>query len=224
MNLLTKAFIIGSLPRILGVFEHYHFMTLSVKDTQNQKDYYRIEKIQRTMDMIQDQYERSKVKKSYEHLLDIIKHKYPELVDKQWQEQLNYHENFAKIRLIIEQDSEIAKAALDFENTVMQSDILQFCFTDIYNKMMEIEAKSDTLGVQYLNISNKNFGGQNNTKMNTTQISLFVGILFLSLSFMLIVLLVLIPLTKEIQQVLVALIALLSIFSFSSFKRLTNSM
>ncbi|MGK7927279.1 MAG: hypothetical protein AB4290_18885 [Spirulina sp.] len=178
-----------------------------------------------------------KVQESYQKILDILKRKDPEFVEKELQGKLNYRETLNEIQLAVDRDPEVARAVVDLEEAVREEPNQEILLQVLYNVILTTEDKSDKLKSTSNSFDNnfrENNGNPMNQKiMNTivtnqkndrqARISMIVGIYLSFLSFILIGLLVFIPLSIEIQQVLVAFTTLLVVFSLSAFKKAISS-
>ncbi len=178
-----------------------------------------------------------KVQESYQKILDILKRKDPEFVEKELQGKLNYRATLNEIQLAVDRDPEVARAVVDLEEAVREEPNQEILLQVLYNVILTTENKSDKLK-STSNYFDNNFRENNGNTMNQkimntivtnqkndrqARISMIVGIYLSFLSFVLIGLLVFIPLSIEIQQVLVAFTTLLVVFSLSAFKKAISS-
>ncbi|BAY95773.1 MULTISPECIES: hypothetical protein [unclassified Tolypothrix] len=162
-------------------------------------------------------------------LLEVMRKKYPEVVEKDLQGQSNYRETLIEIETVAERDPEIAEAVINLGEAI-KSESNQEILLQVLNNVVNITMAENNERYLQSNISNNNqthyINNINSTRENLTQqsfikrySSMIIGFYFSFLFLILIGLLVFVPLSIAIQQVLVALIAIFVVFSLSAFKR-----
>lgn len=177
---------------------------------------------------------------STKRLVDILKQKYPEVLEKESDGQSNYRAVLSKIESAVEEDSEVANAVVEVGEAVKSepdkevlfkilSDVisnLQDNPSQVYNVQYNVRDKDDidstpfVVGNDYLYPFDKKT--QNNISLEVRyrlfRYSLYFSLFYLLSSLLFVGLLVFIPLSLGVQQFLVALIALSFLFSFSTFR------
>lgn len=172
-------------------------------------------------------------------LFELMKQKYPDVVEKEAKGQLSYSEALAQIETAVDQDSEVADAVLELSESVKAEPNQEVILQVLTNVIAHLqEHPRQTYNVQYNfqnDSSDKDFRtiptDINNPLLKNTKKRQFygkqiqsniIGFYFSILSLILIVILVFVPLSIGIQQFLVAVITLFVVFSLSAFKQSTR--
>jgi hypothetical protein len=177
----------------------------------------------------------SRSMESSKKLLEVMRKKYPDVVEQESKGQLSYREALVQIETAVERDPEVAEAVIELGEAVKTEPNQEIVFQILSNVITHLQEEPRQIyNVQY-NFPNGDtrLGGESNVigmgqqKLNVNMKkqtynnsqSRVIGFYFSILSLILVGLLVFVPLAVGIQQVLVALIALFTVFSLSAFKR-----
>ena len=177
----------------------------------------------------------SRSMESSKKLLEVMRKKYPDVVEQESKGQLSYREALVQIETAVERDPEVAEAVIELGEAVKSEPNQEMVFQILSNAITHLQEEPRQIyNVQY-NFPNgdarldgeSNVTGVGRQKLNVNMKkqtynnsqSKGVGFYFSILSLILVGLLVFVPLAVGIQQVLVALIALFTVFSLSAFKR-----
>ncbi|MBN8563090.1 MAG: hypothetical protein J0L70_21370 [Leptolyngbya sp. UWPOB_LEPTO1] len=179
----------------------------------------------------------AKYLESSKKLFEIMKQKYPEVVEQESKGELSYREALTQIEIAVEKDPEVAEAVIELSEAVKSEPNQEILFQILNDIIVHLQEEPRQIyNVQYNFPSNStipngefspvgvrqqhyNMNIQEQPSYNKNRQAQLIGFYFSILALVLVGLLAFAPLSIAIQQIFVALIALFSIFSLSAFKR-----
>jgi hypothetical protein len=178
----------------------------------------------------------SRSMESRKKLLEVMRKKYPDIVEQESKGQLSYREALVQIETAVERDPEVAEAVIELGDAVKSEPNQEIVFRILSNVITHLQEEPRQIyNVQYnfpngdtrlseepnviIGVERQKLNGNMKKQTYNNNQSKVAGFYFSILSLILVGLLVFVPLTVGIQQVLVALIALFAVVSLSAFKR-----